>query len=74
MDERGRTTTYSPEVRARAVRTVLDHRGAYDAQGAAISSIAATTGCRGGALRNRVRQAERPPSRPIDSGAPLTRR
>ena len=38
MDEKQRTQTYSPEVRARAVRMVVDHRGEYDSQWAAIGS------------------------------------
>jgi transposase len=59
MDEKKRTKTYSPEVRARAVRMVMDHQGEYDSQWAAISSIAAKIGCSGEALRNWVRQAER---------------
>ena len=59
MDEKRRTTTYSPEVRARAVRMVVEHRGEYDSRWAAISSIAAKIGCSGEAPRNWVRQAER---------------
>jgi transposase len=59
MDEKKRTKTYSPEVRARAVRMVVDHQGEYDSQWAAICSIAAKIGCSGEALRNWVRQAER---------------
>jgi transposase len=59
MDEKKRTKTYSPEVRARAVRMVVDHQGEYDSQWAAIGSIAAKIGCSGEALRNWVRQAER---------------
>ena len=59
MDEKKRTKTYSPEVRARAVRMVMDHQGEYASQWAAISSIAAKIGCSGEALRNWVRQAER---------------
>jgi transposase len=59
MDEKKRTKTYSPEVRARAVRMVVDHQGEYDSQWAAISSVAAKIGCSGEALRNWVRQAER---------------
>jgi transposase len=59
MDEKKRTKTYSPEVRARAVRMVVDHQGEYDSQWAAISSIAAKIGCSGEALRTWVRQAER---------------
>ena len=54
-----RTPPYSPEVRARAVRMVLDHQGDYGSQYAAIQSIAAKIGCSGETLRNWVRQAER---------------
>ncbi len=54
-----RTPPYSPEVRARAVRMVLDHQGEHGSQYAAIRSIAAKIGCSGETLRNWVRQAER---------------
>ena len=50
---------YSPEVRARAVRMVLDHRGDYASQWTAIVSIASKIGCAGETLRSWVRQAER---------------
>ncbi len=50
---------YSPEVRARAVRMVLDHRGDYASQWSAIVSIASKIGCAGETLRSWVRQAER---------------
>jgi transposase-like protein len=47
---------FSPEVRARAVRMVQEHRGDHTSQWAA---IAAKIGCSGETLRNWVRQAER---------------
>jgi transposase len=50
---------YSPEVRERAVRLVLEHQGEYDTQWGAISSIAGKIGCTTEALRRWVRQAER---------------
>ena len=53
------TARYSPEVRARAVRMVLEHRGDYASQWAAIISIASKIGCTGETLRKWVRQAER---------------
>ena len=54
-----RTPPYSPEVRARAVRMVLDHQGEHASQWAAISSIAAKIGCSGETLRNWIQQSER---------------
>ena len=51
--------SYSPEVRERAVRLVLNGVGEHPTQWAAISSVAAKIGCTTETLRNWVRQAER---------------
>ena len=53
------STRYSSEVRARAVRMVLEHQSDHPSQWAAISSIASKIGCTGETLRKWVRQAER---------------
>ncbi len=50
---------YSPEVRARAVRMVLDHQAGYPSQWAAIQSIASKIGCTAETLRTWVRREER---------------
>ena len=55
----GRPSRYSPEVRERAVRMVLEHQGEHESQWAAIGSIASKIGCTAETLRNWVRQAER---------------
>ena len=50
---------FSPEVRQRAVRMVLDGGGDHASQRAAIGSIAAKFGCTAETLRKWLRQAER---------------
>ena len=50
---------YSPEVRDRAVRMVLEHQDGHGSQWAAIESIAGKIGCASETLRNWVRRAER---------------
>jgi transposase len=50
---------FSPEVRQRAVRMVLEHGSDHASQWAAIGSIAAKIGCTAETLRQWVRQAER---------------
>ena len=54
-----RQTRYSPEVRARAVRMVSEHRGDHASEWTAIGSIASKIGCTAETLRGWVRQSER---------------
>ena len=55
----GSSNKYSPEVRERAVRMVLERQGDHESQWAAIGSIAQKLGCTSETLRKWVRQAER---------------
>ena len=55
MSRQGR---FSPEVRERAVKLVLEHQTEYDSQWAAIGSVAAKIGCTAETLRGWVRQHE----------------
>ncbi len=54
----GRPSRYSPEVRERSVRLVLDQADKHSSQWAAIQSIASKIGCTPETLRKWVRQAE----------------
>ena len=56
-------TRYSQEVRERAVRMVLEHRGEYASEWATIQSIATKIGCSAETLRNWVRRAQ------VDTGS-----
>jgi transposase len=57
-----RTSRFSREVRERAVRMVVEHRGEYASEWEAMGSIASKIGCTTETLRKWVRQAE------VDSG------
>ncbi len=53
-----RATRYSPEVRERAVRMVLEHEHEHSSQWSAIVSIASKIGCTPETLRKWVRRTE----------------
>ena len=59
MTKRKTAASYSPEVRERAARMVLEGAGEHGSQWAAIGSIAAKIGCTSETLRRWVRQSER---------------
>ena len=55
----GRRSRFSPEVRERAVRLVLESEGNHASQWAAMVSVSAKIGCTAKTLRKWVRQSER---------------
>jgi transposase len=59
METKKTAKSYSPEVKERAVRMVLEHQGEHGSQWTAICSIAAKIGCSGETLRKWLRQHER---------------
>ena len=59
MERREPRGRYSPEVRARAVRLVVEHAGEYGSQWEAMVSISGKIGCSTETLCRWVRQAER---------------
>jgi transposase len=54
-----RASRFSPEVRARPVRMLLEQEAPHDSQWAGITSIAEKIGCTAETLRKCVPQAER---------------
>ena len=54
-----KATRFSPEVQARAVRMVFEHRGEHASEWATITSIATKIGCKAETLRLWVRKAQR---------------
>ena len=54
----GRKSRYSPEVRERAVRMVLEHEHQHDSKWSAMKSIAEKMGCSAETLRNWVLRHE----------------
>ena len=58
MTTKATTNKFSPEVRERAVRMVLEHAGEYPTRWAAVVSIAAKIGCAAQTLHDWTKKAE----------------
>ena len=54
-----RPSRFSPEIRDRAVRMVLEHANEHPSQWAALTSVAEKIGCAAETLRSWVRRTER---------------
>lgn len=59
-----KTTIYSPEVRERAVRMVLEHLNDYPSEWAAIEAIAPKIGCAAQTLHSWIRRQQTDASQP----------
>ena len=62
------TNKFSPEVRARAVRMILDHEGDYPSRWSAVVSVADKIGCALQTLQDWVTKAE------VDTGIRVAER
>jgi transposase len=58
MEKKKTSNRYSPELRSRAVRMVLEHQSGYATQAATVLAIAPKIGCTAETLRAWIRQAE----------------
>src|SRR5215203_7343963 len=59
MGSMGRPSRFSPEVRERAIRLVMEQRPAHPSEWAALQAVATKLGMTAETLRKWVRQAER---------------
>ena len=68
------TNKYSPEVRERSVRMVLDHEGQHESRWAAIVSISSKIGCAPQTLNEWVKKAEVDDGRRVGMPTEITER